>query len=197
MIPMLEHSLGDPVVITEPTCVFSGETISACVNDGCSYTLTDHPAPLGHDWSEYEITIEPSCTQVGEKARHCQRAECGMSEFFAVPMTECDGPEATCTTKQICSVCGRVLAPATGHRATNLSAVDPTCTESGLTAGKKCSVCDEILVTQQVIPATGHSMSDWVNLGNGTAKRECSDCDHVETKDAPVSDGNIDNGGWT
>ena len=197
MIPMLEHSLGDPVVITEPTCIFSGETISACVNDGCSYTLTDHPAPLGHDWSEYEITIEPSCTQVGEKARHCQRAECGMSESFAVPMTECDGPEATCTTKQICSVCGRVLAPATGHRATNLSAVDPTCTESGLTAGKKCSVCDATIIAQQVIPATGHTMSDWVNLGNGTAERECTDCGHVETKDAPVSDGNIDNGGWT
>ena len=37
-----------------------------------------------------------------------------------------------------------------------IPAVIPTCTESGLTEGKKCSVCGEILVKQLVLSALGH-----------------------------------------
>ena len=35
---------------------------------------------------------------------------------------------------------------------------DATCTESGLTAGIKCSVCDEVLLEQEEIPALGHTV---------------------------------------
>lgn len=33
-----------------------------------------------------------------------------------------------------------------------------TCTETGLTDGKKCTICNEIIVKQQVIPAKGHTV---------------------------------------
>lgn len=36
------------------------------------------------------------------------------------------------------------------------AAITPTCTTTGLTEGKHCSGCDEILISQQVIPAIGH-----------------------------------------
>ena len=38
-------------------------------------------------------------------------------------------------------------------------AKEPTCTETGLTAGKHCSVCNEVLEAQTVVPAKGHSMT--------------------------------------
>ena len=38
------------------------------------------------------------------------------------------------------------------------NAVDPTCTTTGLTQGKHCSICGAILKAQTVIPAFGHSL---------------------------------------
>lgn len=37
-----------------------------------------------------------------------------------------------------------------------------TCTETGLTAGSKCSVCGEVLTAQEVVPALGHKFENGV-----------------------------------
>ena len=49
-------------------------------------------------------------------------------------------------------------APARGHTEVTDAAVAPTCTETGLTAGSHCSVCNTVLTKQEVIPATGHTV---------------------------------------
>lgn len=43
------------------------------------------------------------------------------------------------------------------HVSAVIPAVEPTCTETGLTEGEKCSVCGEILKSQEEVPALGHT----------------------------------------
>ena len=45
---------------------------------------------------------------------------------------------------------------ATGHKVVVDQAKEATCTEDGLTEGKHCSVCKEVIKKQEVIPALGH-----------------------------------------
>ena len=63
----------------------------------------------------------------------------------------------------------------------------PTCTEAGLTEGKKCSVCNEILVAQTEIAALGHDFKD-AGIANEGAydcadekmNQACSRCDATQ-----------------
>ena len=45
---------------------------------------------------------------------------------------------------------------ATGHKVVVDQGKKATCTEDGLTEGKHCSVCKEVIKKQEVIPSTGH-----------------------------------------
>ena len=74
-----------------------------------------------------------------------------------------DSVDATCTeegsTTYKCSKCGDEYTEteeALGHIEVIDEAVEPTCTETGLTAGVHCSRCEEILTEQEVVKAYGH-----------------------------------------
>ncbi|MFR8258296.1 MAG: hypothetical protein ACLVAC_05385, partial [Oscillospiraceae bacterium] len=64
-------------------------------------------------------------------------------------------------------------------------AVEPTCTKTGLTAGKHCSVCNEVIVAQVVIPAKGHTevvdpaVEPTCTKTGLTAGKHCSVCNEV------------------
>ena len=80
-----------------------------------------------HAYGEWETIKEASCTEDGQRARSCS---CGESE------------------KEVIS--------AKGHTEETVEGTPATCTESGLTEGKKCSVCGEIFAKQEEIPALNH-----------------------------------------
>ena len=105
-----------------------------------------------HKFGEWTITKEASCTKDGEKVR-------------------------------ICPVCNKTeteTIPAAGHTEVIDKAVAATCTKTGLTEGKHCSVCNVVIKAQEVVPAKGHKYVDTVVKPTYTAKgytlHKCSVC---------------------
>lgn len=117
-------------------------------------------------------------------------------------MTLKESIEPTCTDSgnisyYICETCGKyfsdelgkneidknsVSLPPKGHTAKLIQRVEPTCTDSGLSEGKICEVCGEVLQKQNVLPALGHKIGEWVvdkaptTSENGLRHKECSVC---------------------
>ena len=56
----------------------------------------------------------------------------------------------------VCNLCKAEREPA-AHVEETLAAVEATCTETGLTEGKKCTVCGVVTKAQEVVPAKGHT----------------------------------------
>ena len=95
--------------------------------------------------------------EYGELAPHVFDQKVATAEYLA--------SEATCTQKATyyySCVCGEKGTETfehgelAEHTAVEISAVEATCTQSGMTAGSKCSVCGEILVAPEEIAPLGH-----------------------------------------
>ena len=77
---------------------------------------------------------------------------------------------------------------ATGHKVVVDQGKKATCIEDGLTEGKHCSVCNEVIKKQEVIPATGHKVvvdqaKEATCAENGlTEGSHCSVCNEVIKK---------------
>ncbi|MBR4991013.1 MAG: leucine-rich repeat protein [Oscillospiraceae bacterium] len=170
-------------VVTAPTCIEDGFITYTC-SCGDSY-VSDYVDALGHDMGEWETVIAPTCTEDGSESRSCFRCEYTETQSIDAVGHSYIGTitAPTCTergyTTYTCS-CGDTYVsdevPALGHTEETIPAVAATCTNTGLTEGKKCSVCGEILLSQEVVPALGH---DW----KGTS---CQRCD--ATRENPFND---------
>lgn len=113
-------------------------------------------APKGHDWDDWKVTKEPSCSE-GEKEHTCKR--CGEIE--------------------------KEVIPATGnHKWGEWKVTTPaTCDKKG-TQTRTCDLCGESQ-SQTNIPALGHDFGNWVKVDDDNHQRVCkrSGCDEKETAD--------------
>ena len=145
---------------TEPG-ITNGTVCSVCNKVLSSETST--PA-LGHDYSvKYKWNDDHTvCTAT----KTCSRCSDVVNVYGTVTSETTD---ATCTQDGATVYTAKFndadlseqtftkTIGAKGHTEVTLEAKEPTCTETGLTAGTKCSVCNEILVAQQTVDAKGHT----------------------------------------
>ena len=84
--------------------------------------------------------------------------------------------EADCLYPKTCRLCGDTAGEALGHTEVIDESVDSTCTETGLTQGKHCSLCGKVLVAQEETSALGHK---W-NMPTCTTPKTCPVCKTTE-----------------
>ena len=183
VVPALGHSYNS--VVTLPDCENGGYTTNTCTLCGHNY-VSDVTAPLGHT----EKVIEgkaATCTENGiTDGKVC--TVCGKTLVSQTVITA--GGHIDGDKDFVCDVCGEDLC--TVHTEQIIPAKASTCTEAGLTEGKKCSVCGEILLEQTVTEALGHSYEAVVTapdcIYGGYTTYTCSLCgdSYVADETAPL-----------
>ncbi len=152
--------------VTNADCTHDGEKTRTC--SVCNTTETQTIDALGHTPSDWSIDKQPTCTEEGKRHQVCD--VCGVDlKTESIPVIGHKMGESetvvspTCTTtgtaSTTCSECGEhfyTIIDKLPHTEEIIAGKDATCTETGLTEGKHCSVCNTVLTAQETIPAFGH-----------------------------------------
>ncbi|MBR3144583.1 MAG: peptidoglycan DD-metalloendopeptidase family protein [Clostridia bacterium] len=145
-------------------------TAATCTSAGsskrvcsCGDTQTRTDAALGHSWDSGVIETAAECTSAGVKKYTCTRCKTTKTEAIS----------------------------ASGHTLIEDKEIPATCTETGLTKGSHCSVCNAIVTKQQIIPALGHKEKiESINktCTTVTANYKCTVCGatRTETKEGGI-----------
>lgn len=174
----IEHTY--ETVITPPTCTEQGYTTYTCSYCNHEY-VSDFTDALGHMPGDVieEKHVAPTCSKSGyvDNVTHC---------------TVCNVETSRET----------IIIDALGHVGEIMLEVAPTCTETGLTFGIKCSVCDKVFITQQELPANGHKYDSTVTkpscIGTGYTTYTCTACDDTYVDDeTPATGHSFSNGNCT
>ncbi len=216
-----DHSWNEGEQTTAPTCTEDGEMAFTCTvcgdtkkepvtAEGHKMTKTAAKAPTCTEDGNVEYYTCSVCNKNFAD-------EAGEDELTTVvdpakghQMTETNAKAPSCTEDgnvkyYTCSACEKNFAdeegkreltnvsdPAKGHVDETVKGKEATCTETGLTDGIKCSVCGVTTKAQEIIPANGHQMGEYVvtkeatttEKGEETAK--CANCDYTTTREIPV-----------
>jgi len=152
-----------------------------------------HVCANGHSYT-YKATKNPTVSATGTLTGTCSK--CSGTTTVTLPKLNTTDYTKTTTKAATCEETGtdkytwktttygtfsfNVTTPAKGHTEVIDKAVAPTCTATGLTEGKHCSVCDAVIKAQTTVAALGHDYVSKVTPPTCTAQGyttyTCSRC---------------------
>ncbi len=195
-IPALGHDFSNEWTIDkEATCTENGSKSHHCTRCEVKSDVTEIPT-IEHSESDWIIDKEATCTEDGSKHTECTVCQTTIKteKISALGHT---GGTATCTEQAMCSVCGEKYGDALGHKYGDIiPKTEPTCSEKGMEAHYKCSVCNKVFkddehktettldeLTIEINP-NAHNFGEWIkNEGADTHTRVCSyNSEHTETE---------------
>ena len=191
------HILTERVVDVKGNCVTEQIVHYECIcgqNKGTP--ISEGKQPWNHDGGKYVVNELRDFNIDLMHAVYCNSCHAYLGSDWH-SLVQVEEKPATCledghSAGKYCSAgCGydtRTVYKADGHKSETIPGKEATCTEAGLTEGTKCSVCGEILVAQEVIPAKGHTWGEWelttaaTCTQAGVETRTCSVCQASETR---------------
>ena len=200
-IPALQHSYGTPTYAwAEDGSACTATTV--CLHDA-NHVVTENATITS------EETIAPTCEEMGTTTYTANFTDSKFTTQTKAVMDilangHTDGEAvfenvvaATCSAAGsrdsvvFCTVCQAEVSRTKkeiaklAHTEVTDAAKVPTCTETGLTEGKHCSVCNTVLVAQQNVEALGHTevvdaaVAPTCTEAGKTEGKHCSVCNAV------------------
>ncbi len=182
-----------------PTCTTAGKTGGVeCKTCGLVLKKQTSISATGHSYS-YKVSAEPTTSASGALTGTCSL--CSGTTTVTLPKLNDTDYTKTVATAATCTATGvdkytwknesygtftfYGTSAAKGHTSVADPAVEPTCTTSGKTEGKHCSVCNTVLTAQELIPAKGHTEvideaeTPTCTTSGKTEGKHCSVCNAV------------------
>ena len=134
-----EHTNREAGETVEATCTEKGYTSYTCPDCGLTFNW-DYTDALQHDVS-FVPEVASNCVDNGNVQHwHCDR--CGNNYAEEAATTLLDNVN-------------KAVDPS-NHMSLESIEVTPTCTETGLTGGERCTACDTVTREPEIVNATGH-----------------------------------------
>ncbi len=172
------------------TCMVPGERYQICTVCAEQIGLSESVDATGHTYGAPQ-TIAPTCSTKGYTYERCSSCgdmrftnevdpkhtftddndtTCNICGFFRDLSKECEH-DYSYDCDATCNLCGEVRE-GVSHNEIEIPGTDATCTTTGLSAGKRCEICDSITVAQQTLPMLGHAYDN-------ACDAQCNRCDNV------------------
>ena len=182
VVPMIDHNIVVDQAVA-PTCTATGLTEGSHCSVCNEVFVGQEVVPVIDHNIIVDQAVAPTCTATGlTEGSHCSDCQEVFIAQQILPIIEHIASEAVvenyvapdCTNSGsydsvvYCFVCNQELSSeavsvdALGHNEVTDEAVAPTCTATGLSEGKHCAACDEVIVKQTTVKKLDHDYIDYI-----------------------------------